>query len=92
MNITVSFADVFHQPAIHELLSPENLNTSLSDYYRIVIKANVDEASLVQGGGAWIDVRDLSLAHLLALENETAGGERIIVCAGKSYTIQSKVD
>jgi hypothetical protein len=33
-------------------------------------------------GAAWIDVRDLGLAHQLALEKEEAGGERLIVSAG----------
>lgn len=31
---------------------------------------------------SWIDVRDAALAHILALENEAAGNERIIVCEG----------
>jgi nucleoside-diphosphate-sugar epimerase len=41
-----------------------------------------DNATLATGGGSWIDVRDLALAHRLALEKEAAGGERIIVRAG----------
>ncbi|KAJ7829525.1 NAD-P-binding protein [Mycena olivaceomarginata] len=34
------------------------------------------------GGGCWIDVRDLALAHVRALKKEEAGGERIIITAG----------
>ena len=37
-------------------------------------------------GGCWIDVRDVSEAHVLALEKEAAGGERIIISGGKSST------
>jgi nucleoside-diphosphate-sugar epimerase len=40
--------------------------------------------SLIEGGSSWVDVRDLGLAHALALEKGPAGGERIIVSAGKS--------
>ena len=31
----------------------------------------------------WIDVRDVALAHVLALQKEEAGGERIIISSGK---------
>jgi hypothetical protein len=34
------------------------------------------------GGGCWVDVRDLALAHVRALQKEEAGGERIIITAG----------
>ena len=34
------------------------------------------------GGGGWIDVRDLALAHSRALQREAASGERIIISAG----------
>ncbi|KZT51575.1 D-lactaldehyde dehydrogenase [Calocera cornea HHB12733] len=35
-----------------------------------------------QFAGFWIDVRDVATAHLLALQKEKAGGERILVAAG----------
>ncbi|OSX56416.1 hypothetical protein POSPLADRAFT_1068108 [Postia placenta MAD-698-R-SB12] len=31
---------------------------------------------------SWLDVRDLGKAHVLAIQTEAAGGERIIVCSG----------
>ena len=31
----------------------------------------------------WVDVRDVALAHALVLEKPDAGGERIVVAAGK---------
>lgn len=31
---------------------------------------------------SWADVRDITLAHVLALQKEEAAGERIIVAAG----------
>jgi nucleoside-diphosphate-sugar epimerase len=41
-----------------------------------------DNETLASLGGAWIDVRDLGLAHRLALEKDAAGGERLIISAG----------
>ena len=89
LNTTVSFVDLSCQPPIQELSSPKQLNTSLLDYYNIVIKADIDADSLIKGGSSWVDVRDLSLAHVLALEKAAAGSERIIVCAGKSHVVFS---
>ena len=31
---------------------------------------------------SWVDVRDTALAHVLALEKDEAGGQRIITSAG----------
>ena len=31
---------------------------------------------------SWVDVRDTALGHVLALEKEAAGGERIITASG----------
>jgi nucleoside-diphosphate-sugar epimerase len=42
-----------------------------------------DDDALVAGGSGWIDVRDVALSVVLALETPAAGGERIIVCAGE---------
>ena len=38
----------FRQPPIQELSSPDQLNGSLSQYYKFVVKADVDMASLVR--------------------------------------------
>jgi nucleoside-diphosphate-sugar epimerase len=35
--------------------------------------------TLATSGSAWIDVRDLAQARVLAIEKSEAGGERIIV-------------
>ena len=32
--------------------------------------------------GEWVDVRDIALAHVLAIEKEAAGGKRVIISAG----------
>ncbi|KAF7970721.1 hypothetical protein HWV62_23212 [Athelia sp. TMB] len=68
-------------PPIHELSSPESLNTSLADWYETVIAPAALGATFT-GVSSWIDVRDLAEAHKLALETAEAGGERLIISAG----------
>lgn len=73
-------------PAIHEVSSPDALNTSAATFYNYVAdgaKANAaGNEFLANTGTCWIDVRDLAEAHALALEKQAAGGERIIIDAG----------
>ncbi|KAJ7662730.1 D-lactaldehyde dehydrogenase [Mycena polygramma] len=64
-------------PILHAVSSPSDLNTSCLAMYNAFTKP--DGAA---GGGNWVDVRDLALAHVRALQKEAAGGERIIVGAG----------
>ncbi|KAJ7737805.1 D-lactaldehyde dehydrogenase [Mycena maculata] len=66
-------------PTIHEVSSPDGLNTSAHIMYDAFTKpAPAAGAGLVP----WVDVRDLALAHVRALQKEAAGAERIIVSAG----------
>ncbi|KAJ3506176.1 hypothetical protein NMY22_g17338 [Coprinellus aureogranulatus] len=72
-------------PAIHEIPSnkPENLNTSLKAWYDFVVSnASPKTRDQLAFSNSWVDVRDLADAHVLALEKEAAGGERIIVTQG----------
>lgn len=69
-------------PPIQELSSPEQLNASISEYYKAVMKTDVDVDFLTKTRLSWVDVRDISLAHVLALEKEAAGDQRILVSAG----------
>ena len=69
------------QPGIQEIKSLESLNTSLLEWYNKVVLGQNLETAATQGS-SWIDVRDLSIAHMKAIENEEAGGERIIVSQG----------
>ncbi|KAJ7076683.1 D-lactaldehyde dehydrogenase [Mycena belliarum] len=73
-------------PVIHAVTSPDALNTSTRAMYDVFTKP--DSAS---GGGCWVDVRDLALAHVSALQSELAGGERIIIAAG-AFTWQDWLD
>ncbi|KAJ7679549.1 D-lactaldehyde dehydrogenase [Mycena polygramma] len=64
-------------PILHAVSSPAELNTSCLSMYNAFTKPDgaID-------GGNWVDVRDLASAHVLALQTEAAGGERIIIAAG----------
>lgn len=42
---------------------------------------------LAAPAGEWIDVRDIALAHVLALEKEAASGQRFITSTG-AFTYQ----
>ncbi|KAG7448146.1 D-lactaldehyde dehydrogenase [Guyanagaster necrorhizus] len=73
-------------PFIHDVPSLNALNTSAKLWYNVVAQMDKgglsSDAILTQPGHGWVDVRDLAEAHVLALEVEAAGGERIIISAG----------
>ncbi|KAF5348374.1 hypothetical protein D9758_010929 [Tetrapyrgos nigripes] len=80
-------------PVKHEVKSLDSLNQSSLYYYKAVV-----EGDFVGGyppryapGHGWVDVRDVSQAHVRALETPAAGGERIIIAAG-SFVWQDIVD
>ena len=53
--------------------------------YNVLVKGTMDTAALANSGIAWVDVRDLSRAHVLAAQTAKAGGNRIIVSAGTFF-------
>ncbi|THG95051.1 hypothetical protein EW026_g6529 [Hermanssonia centrifuga] len=69
-------------PTLHEVDDPEKLNSSMHDWWSSVVKGRRDNIFLATIGSAWIDVRDLAQAHVLGIQKENAGGNRIIVSAG----------
>ncbi|KAF5377007.1 hypothetical protein D9615_007320 [Tricholomella constricta] len=71
-------------PAIHDIKNPDALNTSARMWYETVLVDGKSKDFLTVQGLAYADVRDVAEAHVLALEKEAAGGERIIISAGES--------
>ncbi|KAI5117773.1 hypothetical protein M0805_003592 [Coniferiporia weirii] len=69
-------------PILHEVHSPDALNSSVANFYEAVLtkRKTPEELSAVQN--AWVDVRDVAEAHVRALEVPEAGGERFIVAGG----------
>ncbi|KAJ7490816.1 D-lactaldehyde dehydrogenase [Mycena latifolia] len=66
-------------PVIHAVLSPEALNTSSIWMYNTFTKPKGPTLPSM----SWVDVRDLALAHVRALQTEEAGGERFLISAGE---------
>ncbi|KAF7328348.1 NAD(P)-binding protein [Mycena venus] len=67
-------------PTIHAVSSPEALNLSTREFYKIFTQPSTQ--ATLQAGNCWVDVRDLARAQVLTLLSASAGGERIIISAG----------
>ncbi|KAJ7571960.1 D-lactaldehyde dehydrogenase [Mycena floridula] len=70
-------------PAIHEVATLKSLNTSTALWYKAVFTE--EEVDIMKWKWTWVDVRDLAEAHMLSLEKEAAGGERLILVAGEFW-------
>ncbi|EFI28545.1 D-lactaldehyde dehydrogenase [Coprinopsis cinerea okayama7 len=69
-------------PMIQQVSSPTSLNTSMQYWWNFVIEDGQKSRQALSASNSWVDVRDLADAHILALEKEAAGGERIIISQG----------
>jgi len=78
-------------PLTHDFKSVDSLGTSARQWHDVLLVDDKSKDFLTTQGSAWIDVRDVADAHVLALEKEAAGGERIIISAG-SYVWQDWLD
>ena len=54
-------------------------------WYDIVLSGTPKTRDVLLQSNSWADVRDVALGHVLALEKEAAGGERIITNAGTLF-------
>ncbi|KAK0107021.1 methylglyoxal reductase (NADPH-dependent) gre2 [Cadophora gregata] len=87
--ITSVCPPMVYGPAAHTVSSLSNLNTSSADIYRLMNGStkSVPETSFY----AFVDVRDLGEAHVLAYESEKAAGQRYLIASG-GYTYQQVCD
>ncbi|KAG8702659.1 methylglyoxal reductase (NADPH-dependent) gre2 [Ceratobasidium sp. 395] len=71
-------------PILQQVDDPANLNTSVAMLYKIihVKEGETPKETLLQPNMNFVDVRDVALAHLRALEVPEAGGQRFIVAGG----------
>ncbi|KAF8886264.1 D-lactaldehyde dehydrogenase [Gymnopilus junonius] len=67
-------------PTLLDVKTPKDLNFSLIIWWTAVSKGIANDA--FKASYAYIDVRDVASAHVLALSKEEAAGERIIVSNG----------
>ncbi|KAJ7439754.1 NAD(P)-binding protein [Mycena latifolia] len=70
-------------PHINEAITPDALTSSSRRFYAAFTQPSTPE--VLRSGAFWLDVRDLGRAHVLALLEAAAGGERIIVSAGPFF-------
>lgn len=64
---------------LHEISSTDQLNTSNKVFYDSVLSGKKKPEELEEFSGNWVDVRDVSDAHVKAIEVEGAGGNRFII-------------
>ncbi|KAF8875091.1 hypothetical protein CPB84DRAFT_1966828 [Gymnopilus junonius] len=70
-------------PSLQEVKTPESLNVSLEIFYNMLTQPNKSDEEL-KATYNFVDVRDVSKAHVEVLKNEKAAGERIILANGAS--------
>lgn len=68
-------------PVVHYLNSLEAINTS-NQRVRNILQGQMKAQIAPSGTFLWVDVRDVALAHVRAIEVEEAGGQRFFVTAG----------
>ncbi|TDL16059.1 NAD-binding protein [Rickenella mellea] len=66
-------------PVLHDVSSPAALNTSVKDVYESLLGGTKTPEQLQNFQGSWVDVRDVALAHVRALERPEAAGKRFII-------------
>ncbi|KAK1085238.1 Glycine-rich RNA-binding protein 2, mitochondrial [Friedmanniomyces endolithicus] len=68
-------------PIVHYLNSLDALNTS-NQRIRDIMQGKAKEEIPETGTFIWVDVRDLALCHVLAIEKEEAANKRFFITAG----------
>ncbi|EMC92843.1 hypothetical protein BAUCODRAFT_37757 [Baudoinia panamericana UAMH 10762] len=68
-------------PIIHYLQSLDSLNTS-NERIRDIIQGKAKDEIAPTGTFIWVDVRDLAMCHVLAMEKEDAANKRFFITAG----------
>ncbi|KAK6225879.1 NAD dependent epimerase/dehydratase [Colletotrichum tabaci] len=69
-------------PVVHHFADLSSINTSNERVVDLVKGKWKDAVAPTGAAYLWIDVRDLALAHVLALEKAEAGGRRLFTTAG----------
>lgn len=72
-------------PIVHYLNDLDKLNTSNQRVLNI-IRGNAKEELPAGAPYLWVDVRDLALGHVLAMEKQEAGNKRFFFTAGHFNT------
>ena len=77
-DITTIQPPLIFGPVIHQVPSPDKLNTSVNNFYQFLVgKKSAEDAQA--GFGSFVDVRDVAKIHVESLLNDKAGNERFLV-------------
>jgi len=68
-------------PLLQEIKTPEDINTSVGYVYKL-LTGETKEIKPPPASQAYVDVRDVALAHVKAIETEEAGGNRYLTVGG----------
>jgi len=88
-SVTTLLPPMVYGPLAADQSSMEKLNTSSADFYRLIDGSTKEVPET--GFYAYVDVRDVAKAHLLAYTTEAAANQRYAVSGGP-YTYQRFVD
>ncbi|KAH9855672.1 D-lactaldehyde dehydrogenase [Lenzites betulinus] len=78
-DITTIAPPAIFGPILNEVASLASANASIIEWHMTVLQNAKDNAALTTNGMAWVDVRDVALAHVRAIERPEAGAQRITV-------------
>ena len=63
------------------------MGAALGLWYEMVVADSPKTKETLSESNSWVDVRDTALGHVLALEKDAAGGQRIITASGARHII-----
>ncbi|EJD07759.1 D-lactaldehyde dehydrogenase [Fomitiporia mediterranea MF3/22] len=78
-------------PNLNEVHSPSDLGTSQAVFYEALLSKAKTLDELADFWAGWVDVRDVALGHVRALEVPEAGSQRFIMTSG-SFVWQDWLD
>ena len=67
--------------------SLSSLGFAMGMWYKMIVADSPKTKEILSGSNSWVDVRDTALGHVLALEKDAAGGQRIITANGARHVI-----
>lgn len=77
-------------PQMFDENASDRLNTSCQ-YIKELLNSSLKDKIDAEIGGGYVDVRDVSKAHLIAFQREESIGQRLVLCAGR-FNLFTMVD
>lgn len=74
----MTLIEYFVQPPVQRYIEPCRMNQTSRIWYDVVFTETRSD-HLGNSGGGWVDVRDVGLGHVCALQKREASGQRILL-------------